>query len=89
MSAEQLRSFMHQPARQVGAFLHACSQRRWQIPPSEVLFAEGLSAEEAEAYYGGGNAGSPQAEASDMFFSALSDDYYDVHSDAYYDAWTP
>jgi hypothetical protein len=88
MSADQLRSFMHQPAHQVGAFLHACGQRRWQDPPSEVLFAEGLSAEEAEAYYGGGS-GSSQVEASDMFLSALSDEYYDVYSDAFYDAGTP
>ena len=80
---------MHQPPQQVGAFLHACSQRRWQNPPDEVMFAEGLSAEEAAVYYGSGVSGSNPTEASDMFFSALSDEYYDVYSDAYYDSGTP
>ena len=80
---------MHQTAHQVGAYLHACCQRRWQNPPPEVLFAEGLSAEEAAVYYGVDSYDSQEAEVSDRFYSALSDDYYDALSDAYYDAGTP
>ena len=53
-------------------------------PPLEVLFAEGLSAEEADALMSANRGGMPP-EVSDQFHSALSDEYYDVYSDAYYE----
>ena len=101
LSAEQLRAFMHQPAHQVSAFLVECGQRRRGNPPSDVLFADGLSAEEAEAYYGGGLSAEeaevyyigatsgPAPDMSDQFYSAFSDEFYEVYSDAYYDPGTP
>jgi hypothetical protein len=52
----------------------------------EVLFADGLSAEEADAVMSGGGL-TPQA--SDLFHSALSDEYYDVYLYAYYDTDAP
>jgi hypothetical protein len=87
MSADEFRAFMQQPAQQVGPFLRDCSRRRWLNPPLEVLFAEGLSAEEAETLLGG--AAGLEPEVSDQFYSALSDEFYDVYSDAYYDTGTP
>jgi hypothetical protein len=53
-----------------------------------VLFADGLTAEEADALQdvdGGGL----HPESSDLFLSAISDEFYDVYSDAYYDSGTP
>jgi hypothetical protein len=78
---------MHQPQHDVSAFLHECSQRRWKDPPVDVLFAEGLSEREAEAFYGG--VGIATAEESEQYFSACSEEYYEVYSDAYYDVITP
>ena len=86
MSADHFRAFMLQPAPQVSAFLRDCGQRRWANPPVEVLFADGLSAEEAEALFGGDVL---PPDVSDQFFSALSDEFYDALSDAYYDTGTP
>jgi hypothetical protein len=54
----------------------------------EVLFADRLSAEEADALMSADGVGMP-AELSDQFHSALSDEYYDVYSDAYYDSDAP
>jgi hypothetical protein len=88
MSADEFRAFMHQPAHQVSAFLYDCCQRRWSNPPLEVLFAEGLSAEEAEALLDVGADELPH-EASELYLSAISDDFYDAYSDAYYDPGTP
>lgn len=87
LSDDQFRSFMHQPQHEVSAFLHECSQRRWKDPPVDVLFAEGLSEREAEAFYGG--VGIATAEESEQYFSACSEEYYEVYSDAYYDVITP
>ncbi len=53
-----------------------------------MLFAEGLSAEEAEALLDVGADELPH-EASELYFSAMSDDFYDVYSDAYFDTGTP
>lgn len=53
MSADQFRAFMLQPAPWVSAFLRDCGQRREANPLVEVLFADGLSAEEAEAMFDG------------------------------------
>ena len=86
MSADQFRAFMLQPAPQVSAFLRDCGQRRGANPPVQVLFADGLSAEEAEALFG---SDALPPDVSDQFFSALSDEFYDVYSDAYYDTGTP
>jgi hypothetical protein len=47
LTADQFRMLMHQPRHQVAAFLHECAQRRWQDPPVDVMFADGLSVEEA------------------------------------------
>jgi hypothetical protein len=57
-------------------------------PPLEVLFADGLSAEEADALMSADGVGM-RPELSDQFHSALSDEYYDVYSDAYYDSDAP
>jgi hypothetical protein len=90
VSADEFRAFMHQPAHQVSAFLRECGQRRWANPPLEVLFADGLSAEEADALMRADTSGDAMPpEASDLFHSALSDEYYDVYSDAYYDTDAP
>jgi hypothetical protein len=89
LTAEQFRSFMHQPPCQLGEFLHNCWQRRWRDPPLDVLFAEGLSAVEAGFVDQESGAGELCPELSEQFFSAVSDDYYDVYSDAYYDPGTP
>ena len=88
VSADEFRAFMHQPAHQVSAYLRECGQRRWANPPLEVLFADGLSAEEADALMSADGVGMPP-ELSDQFHSALSDEYYDVYSDAYYDSDAP
>jgi hypothetical protein len=48
----------------------------------EVLFADGLSAEEADALRSA-DGGGMLPEVSDQFHSALSDEYFDVYSDAY------
>ena len=86
VSAVQFRAFMHQPAQQVSAFLRDCAQRRWANPPLDVLFADGLTAEEADALQG---VDGVRPESPDLFFSAISDEFYDVYSDAYYDTGTP
>ena len=65
-----------------------CAQRRWVNPPLDVMFADGLTAEEAEALLGADGGGLPP-ESSDSFLSAISDEFYDVYSDAYYDTGTP
>jgi hypothetical protein len=88
VSATQFRAFMHQPAHQVSAFLHDCAQRRWANSPLAVLFADGLTAEEADALQGV-DGGGLHPESSDSFLSAISDEFYDVYSDAYYDTGTP
>jgi hypothetical protein len=88
VSADEFRAFMHQPAHQVSAYLRECGQRRWANPPLEVLFADGLSAEEADALMSADGVGMPP-KLSDQFHSALSDEYYDVFSDAYYDSHAP
>jgi hypothetical protein len=88
ISAAQFRAFMHQPANQVSGFLRACAQRRWANPPLDVMFADGLTAEEAEALLGADGGGLPP-ESPDSFLSAISDEFYDVYSDAYYDTGTP
>ena len=88
LSADQFRAFMHQPAHKVSAFLYACCQRRWTNPPLEVMFADGLSAAEAEAMLWG-EVEDRQLEASEQFYSSLSEEYYDVYSDAFYDTGTP
>jgi hypothetical protein len=79
---------MHQLAHQVSAFLRDCAQRRWANPPLDVLFADGLTAEEADALQGV-DGGGLHPESSDLFLSAISDEFYDVYSDAYYDTGTP
>jgi hypothetical protein len=86
MSGDRLRAFMQQPAQQVGAFVRDCGRLRWNNPPDEVVFAEALSAEEAEALLG---VAVEAPEVSDQYYSAMSDEYYDVYSDAYYDSGTP
>jgi hypothetical protein len=77
--------FMHQSQHQVAAFLHECAQRRWQDPPVDVMFADGLSVEEAERMWSGGLS----SEESSHHYSAVSDNFFDVYSDAFYDATTP
>jgi hypothetical protein len=54
----------------------------------DVLFADGLTAEEADDLQGV-DGGGLHPESSDMFLSATSDEFYDVYSDAYYDTGTP
>jgi hypothetical protein len=54
----------------------------------EVMFTDGLSAEEAEVIVVGENEG-VLPEASEQYFSSLSDEFYDVYSDAYCDSGTP
>jgi hypothetical protein len=49
---------MHQPAHQVSTFLRD-AQRRWANPPLELLLADGLTAEEADALLGVDGGGSP------------------------------
>jgi hypothetical protein len=49
------------------------------------MFADGLSAEEAERMWSGGLS----SEESSHYYSAVSDDFFDVYSDVYYDATTP
>jgi hypothetical protein len=88
VSATQFGVFMHQPAHQVSAFLRDCAQRRWANPPLDVLFADGLTDEEADALQGV-DGGGLHPESSDLFLSAISDEFYDVYSDAYYDTGTP
>jgi hypothetical protein len=88
ISAAQFRAFMHQPANPVSGFLRACAQRRWVNPPLDVMFADGLTAEEAEALLGADGGGLPP-KSSDSFLSVISDEFYDVYSDAYYDTGTP
>mgnify|MGYP001807096788 CR=1 FL=1 len=80
ISAVQFRAFMHQPAIQVSAFLLACAQRRWANPPLDVMFADGLTAEEADALLGD-HAGGLHPESSDSFLSVIPDEFYDVYSD--------
>jgi hypothetical protein len=61
-------------------------------PPLDVLFADGLTAEEADALQGvdgGTPTGGLHPESSDPFHSAISDEFYDVYSDAYFDTGTP
>jgi hypothetical protein len=53
----------------------------------DVLFADGLTAEEAGAFML--STGELCPEASDQYYSALSDGFFDVYSDAYYDPGTP
>jgi hypothetical protein len=92
ISAAQFRAFMHQSANQVSDFLRACAQRRWVNPPLDVMFADGLTAEEAEALLGADGdtpTGGLPPESPDSFLSATSDEFYDVYSDAYYDTGTP
>jgi hypothetical protein len=62
--------------------------RRWANPPLDVLFADGLTAEEAGALHGV-DGGGLLPESADLFLSAISDEFYDVYSDAYYDTGTP
>jgi hypothetical protein len=88
LTAEQFGGFMLQPACQLAEFLHNGWQRRWHDPPLAVLFAEGLSAEEAAVVDQAAD-GELFPGVSDQFYSSLSDDYYDVYSDAYYDPGTP
>lgn len=76
LTADQLHEFMHQPASQVSEFLFQCGQRGWQDPPLDVLFADGLSAEEAGALIPGVEGLCPGS--SDQFFSVLSDDFYSL-----------
>jgi hypothetical protein len=52
------------------------------------VFADRLSAEEADALMSADGVGMPP-ELSDQFHSALSDEYYDVYPDAYYDSDAP
>jgi hypothetical protein len=49
-----------------------------------VMFADGLTAEEAEALLGADGGGLPP-ESSDSFLGAISPFFYDVYSDAYYE----
>jgi hypothetical protein len=79
---------LHAPARPPSAFLRGCAQRRWANPPLDVLFADGLTAEEAGALHGV-DGGGLLPESSDLFLSAISDEFYDDYSDAYYDTGTP
>jgi hypothetical protein len=53
-----------------------------------VLFADGLTAEEADALQGV-DGGGLHPESSDLFLSEILDEFYDVYSDAYYDSGTP
>jgi hypothetical protein len=62
---------MHQPVNQVSGFLRACAQRRWADPPLDVMFADGLTAEEADALLGA-DGGGLHPESSDLFLSAIS-----------------
>jgi hypothetical protein len=59
--------------------LKFCAQRRWQDPPVDVLFADGLSVEAAARVWNGGLS----SEESSQYYSAMSDDFYDVYSDAF------
>jgi hypothetical protein len=43
------RDFMHQPASRNVEYAYHCCQQMWRDPPLSVLFADELSAEEAEA----------------------------------------
>ena len=56
-------------------------------PPLDVLFADGLTAEEADALLGVDEGGLPP-ELSDFCLSAISDEFCDGYSDAYYDTGT-
>jgi hypothetical protein len=69
-------------------FLRACAQRRWVKPPLDVMFADGLTAEEADALLGADGGGGVPPESPDSFLSAISDEFHDVYSDAYYDTGT-
>jgi len=40
VSSQQFRGFMHQDPVKVASFLFRCSQRRWENPPDELLFAD-------------------------------------------------
>jgi hypothetical protein len=60
----------------------------------EVLFADGLSAEEADALMSVAtlinvDGGGLPPETSHLFLSALSDELYAVYSDAYYGTDAP
>jgi hypothetical protein len=54
----------------------------------DVLFADGLTTEEADALQGV-DGGGLHPQYSDLFLSAISNEFYDVYSDAYYDTGTP
>jgi hypothetical protein len=54
----------------------------------DVLFADGLTAEEADVLLGV-EEGDLGPDSSDLFLCAISDEFYDVYSDAYYDTGTP
>jgi len=38
--SQQFRRFMHQDPVKVASILFECSQRRWENPPDELLFAD-------------------------------------------------
>ena len=63
----------------LGAILRECGQGQWANPPLEVLFADGLSAEEADAHRGEDGGG---VAPNVSIHSALSYEYHDVYSDA-------
>jgi hypothetical protein len=52
------------------------------------MFADGLTAEEADAFMGA-DGGGLLPESFDLFLSAMSDEFYGVYSDAYHDTGTP
>ena len=62
---------MHQPANQVSVFVCAYAQRRWVNPPLDVMFADGLTAEEADTLLGD-DEGGLHPESSDLFLSTIA-----------------
>jgi hypothetical protein len=76
-----MRTFMRQPARQVGAYLNDCARRRWSEPPDELMFADcedGGALEDALPEQ-------PMDTHSDEYFDALSEEFFDVSSDEFFD----
>jgi len=80
VSSQQFRRFMHQDPIKVASFLFECSQRRWENPPDELLFAGCELPDEA---------GDVVDENSEHFFDVYSEEFFDADSDVYFDCENP
>lgn len=68
VSSQQFRRFMHQDPVKVASFLFECSQRRWENPPDELLFADCEKPDEASVVV---------EEGSEHYFDVYSEEFFD------------